>query len=127
MKPLILFLFLSSFASPAQSQKDGQIFLTEALSRIPGPANERFSKEFDGKEITAYLYIPKTRDDQKPHTRDELYIIISGNGTFFNGKETLHFAPGDILVVPALAEHRFDTFSPDFKTWAIFYGPEKKN
>jgi len=35
------------------------------------------------------------------------------------------FGPGDLLYVPAHMDHRFKTFSLDFKVWVIFYGPER--
>ena len=61
---------------------------------------------------------------RNPHNKDEVYVIISGEGTFFCNGETMSFAPGDVLFVPASAEHRFTKFTKDFKTWVFFYGPE---
>ena len=37
-------------------------------------------------------YAPRGTDTQKPHTRDELYVVISGNGWFVNGPERHEFA-----------------------------------
>ena len=69
-------------------------------------------------------YAPRGRDAQKPHDRDELYIVISGRGWFRNGEERHEFAPHDVLFVPAGVEHRFEEFSDDFATWVIFWGPK---
>ena len=33
------------------------------------------------------------------------------------------FRQGDFLFVPAGIEHRFESFTNDFATWVIFYGP----
>jgi mannose-6-phosphate isomerase-like protein (cupin superfamily) len=69
-------------------------------------------------------YAPRGRDEQTPHTRDELYFVARGRGTFVNGNEEHPFGVGDVLFVPAGVEHRFENFTDDFGTWVIFYGPE---
>lgn len=38
---------------------------------------------------------------QKPHDQDEIYVVISGTGTFFNNGERRPFAAGDLIFVPA--------------------------
>ena len=70
------------------------------------------------------IYAPQGRDDQQPHTRDELYVVISGTGHFDNHGVVTPFAPGDVLFVRAGAPHRFIDFTDDFATWVVFYGPE---
>lgn len=83
---------------------------------------------------------PTGEDPQVPHDRDELYVVVSGTGVFIRAEESTPFGddlaislrgeervavqPGDVLFVPAGAVHRFEAMSPDFATWAIFYGPE---
>jgi mannose-6-phosphate isomerase-like protein (cupin superfamily) len=69
-------------------------------------------------------YAPRGSDPQKPHDRDELYVIISGTGMFRNGESRHAFGPGDVLFVPARVAHRFEEFSDDFATWVIFWGPK---
>ena len=63
-------------------------------------------------------------DPQKPHRRDEIYMVISGTGRFVRAEESVTFGRGDALFVPAHMPHRFEDFSPDFSTWVVFYGPE---
>ena len=70
------------------------------------------------------IYRPLGVDPQKPHTKDELYVVISGTGNFVHGGERTPFGPGDALFVRAGIVHRFEDFSPDFATWVFFYGPE---
>jgi mannose-6-phosphate isomerase-like protein (cupin superfamily) len=70
------------------------------------------------------LFKPKGEDIQQPHRQDEIYIIISGSGTFSKCGETRPFKAGDIIFVEAGAEHRFESFSEDFGTWVLFWGPE---
>lgn len=69
------------------------------------------------------FYAPAGHDPQAPHDRDELYVIASGRGRFRRGDETVQFAPGDLLFVPAGMPHRFESFGADFGTWVLFYGP----
>ncbi|MEO9513911.1 MAG: cupin domain-containing protein [Flavobacteriaceae bacterium] len=70
------------------------------------------------------IYKPEMVDLQVPHTRDEVYIVISGTGELLHRDKRTTFAPGDFLFVPAGIEHRFENFTDDFATWVLFYGPE---
>ncbi len=74
--------------------------------------------------LSVEIYKPEGMDKQQPHSRDEIYVIISGYGEFINGKVKTTFSAGDFLFVPARTKHRFENFSEDFSTWVIFYGPE---
>ena len=75
-------------------------------------------------ELELRYYAPKGSDPQTPHTRDEVYVVASGNGTFVCAGESVAFKTGDALFVPAHVEHRFEAFSDDFAVWVMFYGPE---
>ena len=82
----------------------------------------------------------KRPDEQTPHDRDEIYVIVSGTGVFVRAEERMPFGdeghlgthgeervtvgPGDTLFVPAGTAHQFEVMSPDFGAWMIFYGPE---
>jgi mannose-6-phosphate isomerase-like protein (cupin superfamily) len=68
-------------------------------------------------------YAPKGTDPQTPHDRDELYVVITGQGWFVRGEERGAFRPGDALFVAAGQPHRFEDFSPDLALWVILYGP----
>ena len=103
---------------------DIAVSLASALAALP--ADKHFVELFRREgEISVELYVPQDVDRQTPHSRDELYIIAEGAGTFRRESETVAFGPGDLLYVPAHVDHRFETFSPDFKVWVIFYGPER--
>jgi mannose-6-phosphate isomerase-like protein (cupin superfamily) len=81
---------------------------------------------FERDDIVVELFIPRERDTQGPHERDELYIVVAGKGTFRRGRELVRFAPGDVLFVAAHVVHRFESFSGDFKTWVVFFGPKRE-
>ena len=101
-----------------------QVTVTASLARLPGAKGERFVSVLEHGSLVVEIYAPRGRDPQSPHTRDEVYIVVSGSGTFLNGETRQRFAPGDLLFVPAGVEHRFEAFTDDFVTWVIFYGPE---
>ena len=96
------------------------------LAALPFPPGRLSKQAFDTGEIEVRHYAPQGVDNQVPHDRDELYVVISGSGSFRRGGESVAFAPGDVLYVGAHEEHRFVDFTPDFATWVIFYGPAKK-
>jgi mannose-6-phosphate isomerase-like protein (cupin superfamily) len=90
------------------------------LQFMPTP----FSVLFERGDVSVELYAPRGADLQRPHSRDEIYIVASGTGFFVRGEERVPFAPGDFLFVAAEVPHRFEEFSDDFRTWVIFFGPE---
>lgn len=96
----------------------------ESLKLLPGPGGERFVKILEHGTMEVEIYAPQGTDPQTPHSRDELYFVVSGSGEFVNGRDRHPFGPGDALFVPAGVEHRFEDFTDDFATWVVFYGPE---
>ncbi len=105
--------------------QESKVSLTEAIRNIPGQKDERFFQAMNKEGMTLFLYSPREKDDQRPHKRDEVYIVARGSGRFFDGSKTYDFTTGDVLHVRAGVEHRFESFSDDFLTWVVFYGPEK--
>ena len=91
------------------------------LAALPQPFTELFQRA----DVSVELFAPRGTDTQKPHTRDELYIVATGSGVFMREGERTAFQAGDLLFVPAHAEHRFEQFTPDFSTWVIFFGAEQ--
>ena len=100
------------------------VTVNEAKGRLPGPNGERFAKVLGYGTVEVEIYAPRGHDPQQPHTRDELYVVVSGSGEFVNGQDRHPFGPGDMLFVPAGVEHRFEDFMDDLVVWVIFYGPE---
>lgn len=94
----------------------------DAVSKIKEGIPSAFV--FEHGTLQVKMYRPDRQDPQKPHTRDEIYVIARGSGWFVNGGNRHAFQSGDVLFVPAGATHRFEEFSGDFCTWVMFYGPE---
>lgn len=101
----------------------------DLLARIPGPATakwpggEPFAVAFRHGTMIVELFAPRGADTQSPHAQDELYFVHAGSGTFALGEERHAFAPGTCFFVPAGMPHRFESFTPDFATWVVFWGP----
>jgi quercetin dioxygenase-like cupin family protein len=49
---------------------------------------------------------------------------LNGTGTFSKAGIVQPFKAGDVIFVEAHVEHRFESFTDDFETWVIFWGPE---
>jgi len=107
-----------------------KVSLKDLLARIPGspsaqwPDGARYAVGFEHGTMTLEYYAPVGSDPQKPHKRDEIYIIQSGTSQFQLAGETMSLTAGDAVFVPAGAVHRFVDFSNDFGTWVIFWGPD---
>jgi len=103
---------------------------SDLLQQLPGPVNEkwptgeRFVLGLAHGSMTVELYAPLGVDPQSPHIKDELYLIHSGTGTINIRGDRYAFAAGDCFFVAAGAEHKFEDFSLDFSTWAVFWGPD---
>jgi mannose-6-phosphate isomerase-like protein (cupin superfamily) len=87
------------------------------------PAGRRSAEILRHGSLEVRWFAPRGTDDQAPHERDELYVVVSGNAGFTRGSEHASVGPGDLLFVPARMEHRFDNMSEDFAVWVVFYGP----
>jgi len=98
--------------------------LAAARARISEDAALRSVPVFEHGTLTLKLYNPRQSDPQKPHTRDELYVIARGAGRFLCAGRSTPFGPGDALFVPAGAVHRFEAFGEELLTWVVFWGPE---
>ena len=103
---------------------NNHLTVAQGLGRLPGSNCERYVELFSHGTLNVELYAPRGTDPHRPHTRDEVYVVIEGNGTFRNGTERHPFERGDVLFVAAGVEHRFEEFSDDLAVWVFFYGPE---
>jgi mannose-6-phosphate isomerase-like protein (cupin superfamily) len=101
-----------------------KVTVSEAVAQLPGPNGERFAAMLEHGSLVIEIYAPRGSDPQTPHTRDELYTVVTGIGFFVNGESRESFGPGDLLFVPAGVVHRFEDFTDDLVVWVMFYGPE---
>lgn len=106
------------------STRVAHISLAAALQKGPPPAGNLAVPIFSHGSLVVELYTPVGQDPQKPHTRDEVYFVTRGKGSFFDGERRHSVEAGSFLFVPAGQIHRFEDFSSDFTVRVVFYGPE---
>ena len=94
------------------------------MARLERQREDRFVLLFQHGTLRVEMYAPRGTDPQTPHSQDEIYVVRSGRGTWFDGIERRPFSPGDMLFAAAGSVHRFENFTDDFSVWVIFYGPD---
>jgi mannose-6-phosphate isomerase-like protein (cupin superfamily) len=97
--------------------------LLDALAMGPPPAGNLAIPVFTHGTLAAELYAPAERDQQRPHERDEIYVVARGSGKFFDGRVRHDVGVGTFLFVAAGEVHWFEDFTPDLAVWVFFYGP----
>ena len=101
-----------------------QVTALAAMAQLPRAGGKRYAVLFRHGSLQLQVFAPRGRDTQRPHTRDEIYVVIKGSGSYVCGATRVPFKPGDVLFAAAGEEHRFEDFTEDFFTWVFFYGPE---
>jgi mannose-6-phosphate isomerase-like protein (cupin superfamily) len=101
-----------------------KLSVKEATAAVAATGGD-FVRLLERPSCDVSLYKPAGVDSQKPHLRDELYVVASGSGSFEREGQTEEFGPGDVFFVAAGEDHRFKSFSSDFATWVIFLGPRE--
>ncbi len=79
-----------------------------ALQQLQANPGVPFARVFRHGSLQVEIYKPDGVDHQTPHTRDEVYVVISGSGQFLNGVTRQPFEAGEVLFVPAGVVHRFE-------------------
>src|SRR5688572_23211265 len=99
----------------------------EMLAKLPLPANEKWKdgvwdvEPFEKAGVQLIFFAPRGTDYQTFHDEDEFYFIVKGRGQLVIDGERFPFGPGDVFFVAAKVSHRFENFTDDFATWAIFF------
>ncbi len=101
--------------------------IDEFLEKLPLPPTPVWTEgkwdvePFERGGVTLVFFAPRSVDHQTFHDRDEFYFIARGTGEVVIGGERQTFTAGDAFFVGALVEHKFENFSEDFATWAVFF------
>ena len=101
--------------------------LDEFLEKLPLPANEKWKdgtfdiESFKKGSVQLIFFAPRGTDYQNFHDEDEFYFIARGSGELVIENEKFECETGDAFFVPARKKHRFENFTEDFSTWAIFF------
>ena len=103
---------------------DSRTWTVAEASAALAKSGAEFVTLFSQGTLEIEIYRPVGVDPQKPHAKDELYVVIAGSGTFVHAGQRTPFRAGDTLFVRAGIAHRFEDFTPDFATWVFFWGPQ---
>ena len=101
--------------------------IEDLLAKLPLPATEKWKdgvwdiEPFEKAGVKLVFFAPRGIDYQTTHEADELYFIVRGRGEIIVDGERLEAASGDAFFVEAGIPHRFENFTDDFATWAIFF------
>lgn len=99
----------------------------EFLNKLPLPATDKWQEgvwdvePFEKNGVTLVFFAPRGTDYQTFHDKDEFYFVARGSGELVIEDERFSCAAGDAFFVPAGKLHRFERFTGDFATWAIFF------
>ena len=70
------------------------------------------------------LLHPGKDDIQAPHSIDEVYYVVQGNGFIKIDKKDYEIKPGTVIFIPAKVEHKFHGNNQDLVIFYVF-GSEK--
>src|SRR5947209_6528389 len=92
-----------------------QIFTIHGLVSESDRSNERWQEFLRVPSLSMGLYRLQAGqpDEQRPHTEDEVYLVISGKASFRAGGQTRAVAPDTLIFVERTVEHRFMDISED--------------
>jgi mannose-6-phosphate isomerase-like protein (cupin superfamily) len=96
--------------------------LSDLLRHEGGPYHE-FLRVPD-LSVGLYRLAAGAVDRQRPHTEDEIYVVMAGRSRFTAGDETRDLAPGDTIYVAAHVPHRFHDITQDLQLLVVFAPPE---
>ena len=90
-------------------------------SRTAGDPWIEFQRSAD---LSTGLYVLEAgaKDEQEPHTEDEIYVCVSGRARFVTPSGECDVEPGSIIFVPANEEHRFVDITERLEVVVVF-GP----
>ena len=60
------------------------------------------------------------KDEQRPHTEDEIYVVRAGRARFVAETGEVEVGPGSVIFVPAGEQHQFADVSEDLSVLVVF-------
>ena len=99
---------------------------TEGVAQLPAFPEEQYAILFRHGTLTVGLYAPRGTDAQTPHTRDEVYVVVAGHGTYVHGDTRRPFKAGDLMFVPARRPTSFRRFYGRFCGVGPFLRPRRR-
>jgi quercetin dioxygenase-like cupin family protein len=75
--------------------------------------------------VGTYSIAAGGRDDQSPHTEDEVYLVTVGSARLAAPRGSIAVEAGDVVFVPAGKRHTFVDVTDDFAAVVVFAPPER--
>ena len=99
-------------------------FTVSDLSAVRQQSGKLYHEFLRVPAMSAGLYelAAGATDPQQPHTEDELYYIVRGNGQIRVSEEDAHVEAGSLIFVAANVEHRFHSIIEDLSI-VVFFAP----
>jgi mannose-6-phosphate isomerase-like protein (cupin superfamily) len=87
-----------------------------------GPDGSHWVEQLRVTDLSVGSYsIPRGgRDDQEPHTEDEIYVVTEGRAVLQAGGDSVPVGPGSVVYVAAGEVHRFTDVTEDLATIVVF-------
>jgi mannose-6-phosphate isomerase-like protein (cupin superfamily) len=101
--------------------RSGVLRFIDAKARIPSPESDHAVSLLERGTLKVKLSTPVLPTVQTPHTQDELYIVVRGQGVLVHDGKRDQFEAGDLLCVSAGTERQITDFT-DLAVWVVFYG-----
>ena|SRR5919199_446019 len=100
------------------------IFDFEQLIADKGSERQRYREFLREPSLSVGIYrLPAGAiDTQKPHTEDEVYYVVSGNGSIRVAEETRPVKAGTLVFVKAEVDHRFVDITQEL-VLLVFFAP----
>ncbi len=107
-----------------QLERTPQFFTLASLLEQSRLADQHAVRFHEGPNWAAgILHLqPGQRDPQTPHDRDELYLVLRGQGVLRIGQDRHPVAPGDFWLVPAGTEDRFEDYHHEMVVFYVLVG-----
>jgi mannose-6-phosphate isomerase-like protein (cupin superfamily) len=98
--------------------------LSQLLSESTDTNGVRYAEFLRQPSLSMGIYTLEAGalDPQQPHTEDEIYYVIGGQGVIRVGDETYQVKAGSIVFVPAKEPHRFFDIAERL-TLIVFFAP----
>jgi mannose-6-phosphate isomerase-like protein (cupin superfamily) len=101
-----------------------QIFdLEKVISTVPNSQYFHNFLNLETMEVGIINLKKDQKDTQQPHSGDEIYYIISGNGTIEIEGIKNNVQPGKIIYIPKNVRHSFHASSNKITALYIISGP----
>jgi len=87
-------------------------------------ATRRYREVLRTGQLSAGLYRLRRgeEDQQRPHTEEEVYLVLEGRGRFRMGDQDFAAEPGSLFTVSARVEHGFHAITEDLLL-LVFFAP----